>query len=88
MFMFTIACFTPIIRVFGPFFYWSGSNSSEKLKNAIKSQDFPLRRALEAKLSFEVGEESQVHISEVGKKSGVPWTEVYIVQLYCNFRRS
>ena len=29
---------------------------------------------LEAKLSLKVGEEIWTHISEVGKKLGVPWT--------------
>ena len=51
----------------------SGSTSSKELKNAIKSWDLPLLRALEAKFSFKVREESPDQISEVGKKLGVPW---------------
>ena len=49
------------------------STSSKELKNAIKSSDLPLLRALEAQLSFKVREESRDHISEVGKKFGVLW---------------
>ena len=64
--------FTPIFRVLAHFLMVSVSTSSKQLKNAIKSLDLPLLRALEAQLSFKVGEESRVNISEVGKKIGVP----------------
>ena len=47
----------------------SGSASSKELKNAIKSSDLPLLRALEAKVSFKSGKKVGTIFQRWGKDS-------------------
>ena len=48
----------------------SGSSSSKELKNAIKSSDLPLLRALEAKVSFKSGKKVGTIFQRWGKDLG------------------